>query len=463
MQTITRNTLKLTIALVVLVAMFGAGFHSSVAYAATCTPTVFQDLYALSGTTTLYGTTSVNFWGYSKTASGASLPGPVLEFNQGDCVQVTLYNVDIPENTSLLFQGQEMIPDTVGVAQGGSMVYTFTASRPGTFLYEAGLIPGAQHQVAMGLYGALVVRPVDGNNVPITNQAYASPTTTFTSESVLVLSEIDPSLNANPVGFDMRKYAPRYFLVNGKAYPDTASIFVAAGDIVLLRYVNAGLQSHAMSSLGVAQKVIATDGSPFAYPHSMVAETIATGQTLDTLVTIPASASLNTKYPIYDANMMLRNSGGSASGLGGMLTFLTVGTPPPPGPDTTGPLLSSITLAPNPSNGTVSVNLSFNADDTYTGGNNVTAAEYWIDAQAPTSITVGTPAPVCSSVSCDPIRSECGYAHRFRARPGCVGQLEHDQHHQPGGGQCRSNNQRPQFDTQPKQWLGECDPVLHCQ
>ena len=53
-----------------------------------------------------------------------------------------------------------MVPDQTGVAAGGGTTsYTFTAGAPGTYLYEAGLIPGSQYQVAMGLYGALVVRP----------------------------------------------------------------------------------------------------------------------------------------------------------------------------------------------------------------------------------------------------------------------------------------------------------------
>ena len=97
----------------------------------------------------------------------------------------------------------------------------------------------------------------------------------------------------NPASFDMRNYAPRYFLINGKAYasPVTGDIPVTAGNTVLLRYVNAGLQSHAMSTLGIAQKAIAMDGHALAHPHSMVAETIATGQTLDALVTIPASSA----------------------------------------------------------------------------------------------------------------------------------------------------------------------------
>ncbi len=193
MHTITRNPLKFIIVLMVLAAMFGAGIHTSVAYAA-CAPTASYELWAKTGTATLYGTTSVTIWGYSTSDVGApSLPGPQLTVNQGDCVSVTLHN-SLTETTALLFQGQDMIPDTQGVAAGGVTQYIFTASRPGTFLYEAGLIPGTQHQVAMGLYGALVVRPVEG-----VNQAYNSPSPAFTSDAVLVLSEIDPALN-NSVG-----------------------------------------------------------------------------------------------------------------------------------------------------------------------------------------------------------------------------------------------------------------------
>jgi FtsP/CotA-like multicopper oxidase with cupredoxin domain len=222
MQTITRNIRNLTIVLVVLAAIISAGFSSSTAYAATCAPTVLRDLYAQTGTATLYDSISINIWGYSTDGLAATLPGPVLDVNQGDCVQVTLYNVDIPESTALLFQGQELIPDTTGVAAGGTAVYTFLASRPGTFLYEAGLLPNAQHQVAMGLYGALIVRPATAG------QAYDDIATTFDKESVLVLSELDTALNtvlpavpnANPGAFDMRDYNPKYLLINGKAFQE---------------------------------------------------------------------------------------------------------------------------------------------------------------------------------------------------------------------------------------------------
>jgi len=346
MQTITRNTFKLAVALVVLLAMFGAGVNSSVAYAASCSPaTVSIDLYATTGTATLYGSTTVPIWGYSSssTAGSATLPGPVLDVNAGDCVQVNLHNVDIAEATSLLFQGQDMIPDTTGVTSGGSASYVFSADSAGTFLYEAGLIPNAQHQVAMGMYGALIVRPGTAG------QAYDDASTAYDSESVIVLSELDPALNSSgsPAGFDMRNYLPQYFLINGKAYPETApfSTDPGPGTKMLLRYVNAGLQAHAMSTLGLSQTIIAQDGQPYAYSHNVVAETVATGQTLDTLITVPASALEGDQFVLYDANMLLHNT--TAAGFGGMMAFLTVGTGAPP-PSDPGPTVSGLSLSPNP-------------------------------------------------------------------------------------------------------------------
>ncbi len=123
---------------------------------------------------------------------------------------VNLHN-NLSEPTALIFQGQAMVPDLTGVAAGGTKIYTFTATNPGTFLYEAGLIPGKQHQVAMGMYGALVVKPSDGT-------AYGTSATAFNEETLLVLSEFDTVLAVNPASFEMRNYAPRYFLINGKAY-----------------------------------------------------------------------------------------------------------------------------------------------------------------------------------------------------------------------------------------------------
>ncbi len=263
------------------------------------------------------------------------------------------------------------------------------------------------------MYGALIVRSGTAG------QAYGSAASAYDQEAVIVLSEFDTALVSNPATFDMRKYAPRYFLINGKAYPGTAPITVTAGNKVLLRYVNAGLQSHHMSLLGFTQTVLAADGSPFAYPHKMASETVAPGQTLDTLIAPPSTTPESSKFALYDATMLLRNNAGTGTnaGLGGMLAFLTVtGGTPTVGPDSAGPLLSGLSLSPNPSTGAATVTLSVTANDTTTGNSNVAQFEYTIDAGAPVSIPVGSPAPIATLSTALPSVSVGTHLVSVRAR-----------------------------------------------
>ncbi len=324
------------------------------------------DLYAVAGGVALPGQT-VNVLGYSPVNAPVTQPGgPVLVVNQGDTVTVRLHNtLGVP--TGLLFQGQAMPPDTVGVAAGATGTYSFVAGAPGTYLYEATPLPGTQYQVAMGLHGALVVRPAAAG------QAYDDPATAYDREALLVLSEIDPALNnsVDPAAFDMRNYAPRYFLINGKAYPDTAALPALPGNQLLLRYVNAGAKHHAMATLGLRQNFIAKDGSLLPQlNHNVASETLAPGQTADALSLVPATAAPGSRYAVYDAGLLsLRNS--SQAGFGGMLSFVTVDGAPA-ATDTQGPATSALAVS---NAGLVTATVS----DVDLGGSEVTAAEYFVD------------------------------------------------------------------------------------
>jgi FtsP/CotA-like multicopper oxidase with cupredoxin domain len=334
-------------------------------------------LYATTGMITMPdGTTMVPIWGYSDTAGGdAQLPGPTIVATEGDTVNITLHN-KLTQPTALIFPGQAMIPDLEGVAafDGAtihSKTYTFVASNPGTYLYESGLLPDAARQVAMGMVGALVVRPSLGADL-----AYGA-SSDFDVEALLLLSEIDPALNANPALFDMRDYSPKYRLINGKAYPDTEDIVTGPGYRVLLRYVNAGIQQHTMGVLGMDQEVIARDANLRPYPQRQLAESIGPGRTADAIVTVPASAGSvgnagETHFPLYDTSLLLHNNG---AGFGGMLAFLTVpdGTTPYTGPTTT-----EVDLDPNPTDESLPVDITA----TIMAGAtlDVTAAEYFVDA-----------------------------------------------------------------------------------
>jgi FtsP/CotA-like multicopper oxidase with cupredoxin domain len=345
--------------------------------------TVTCSLVAKTGTLSLPGA-SVPIWGFAENAgAAATVPGPTLVADQGDTVVVNLTN-NLGQPVSILFGGQAMTPDLVGAAaNGGTTSYTFTATTPGTYLYEAGIIPGSQYQVAMGLYGTLIVRPTGFPTAP--GQAYGGLTgaaTAFDDEALVVLGEIDPALtgttaspNLTPWTFDLRSFAPKYFLINGAPYTSTASpITTTPGNKLLLRYANAGIQQHSIGVLGLHQAVLSADGSELPSPRTMVAETLGPGQSADVLITVPTTTAAPTMYALYDASLTLNNS--SANGIGGMLAFIEAsGTA---GADTVGPLTSGVTLA------LASGALTASVSDATTGNANVTAAEYYIDTTAGT-------------------------------------------------------------------------------
>jgi hypothetical protein len=350
------------------------------------------DLWAKTGTVTLPGAAApVPIWGFAATAADpAGLPGPVLVVAVGDTVTVTVHNglarpvsLAVPAVTGLA-------ADTTGAASGASKAYTFTASRPGSYLYEAGHTPDGARQVAMGLFGALLVRPPAAADGSVS--AYGDAGSAYQDEAVLVLSEVDPALNtsADPLSFDLRKFNPRYRLINGKAFPETQRVATDVGRRVLLRYVNAGVLGHSMSLLGADQYLLARNARlrPFSYP--VAAETIPPGDTLDTLVSMPTGAD-GSAYPLYEAAGQLNNAGqrygtpvpgqSQPQAFGGMLTFLDTNAVPPTG-DVAGPVPAHVALAPATATAITPVTVTADFSDAANGGSVVSRAEYVIDSLA---------------------------------------------------------------------------------
>jgi FtsP/CotA-like multicopper oxidase with cupredoxin domain len=108
---------------------------------------------------------------------------------------------------------------TTSVGSGGSITYSFVASKPGTFIYESGTDP--KMQVGMGLFGALIVRPSMGANF-----VYNRADSQFTPEEnfLALLSEVDPyqhqAVELNKA-FNMNNYRARYWMINGRGFPDS--------------------------------------------------------------------------------------------------------------------------------------------------------------------------------------------------------------------------------------------------
>ena len=310
---------KKMLGLLALVAVAaGFAFYSTASRAAA----VPINLCAKPGSVTMPDSTVVTTWGFvlgDCTTGAAGAGGPVLEVSVGDVVTINLTS-NLPGTHVASFELAGLPVRNLGGGQ-----YEFTATRPGTFIYQS---PGdAGRQEAMGLYGALVVRPgteaagyTTSSCSTVAGSAY---TNAFDRECVLVLSAIDPLFNADPDNFDMNNYLATYWLINGNAYPNTDPLSGgAAGTRLLLRYVNAGYDNTAMSLLGTHQHVIARDAYALNNPFDAVAETIPAGGTEDVIVTIPATPAPNlTGFPLFNRSLHVTN--GSAATPGGILTFIT--------------------------------------------------------------------------------------------------------------------------------------------
>ncbi len=298
------------------------------------------------------GGTAIPMWGYALcTASWAScgaatVPGPALTVPVGDDVLTVRLANNLPAPTSLVINGliKPMTPvwndgtsgprganltkrvrsfDTEAAALTGTAVYTWPA-RPGTYLYQSGTQP--QVQVQMGLYGA-VTRKASAT------EAYAGAA--YNNEAILLYSEIDPALHAavqggtygTPTGptstFD---YQPKYFLINGKVYPDAPVVTLAGSPgVTLLRFLNAGLTTHVPMIDGTHWTLVAEDGKPYPYKTRQYTALLPAAKTMDVLVTPDAGGAV---YPILDRRLSLSNNGLED---GGMLVYLQYGAAGVPG------------------------------------------------------------------------------------------------------------------------------------
>lgn len=193
------------------------------------------------------------------------VPGPELRVNQGERVRVMLVN-HLPAATTIHWHGYPLPNADDGVAgltqdavkPGDSYTYEFVASIPGTYWYHAH--QDTEHQVPMGLYGALVVEP-------------DSPAP-YDLDSTVILGDADR--------------------------PDAAlHIDAAPGQRVLLRVVSAYAEDltgdpEVLTLIGAPYEIVAIDGHDLNRPQQLGPERIMidTGQRYDLAFTMPAGGQV---------------------------------------------------------------------------------------------------------------------------------------------------------------------------
>lgn len=276
------------------------------------------DLCASDGTVTINGVV-IPIWGYVDITGGgactpglATIPGPELTDIDGATLTVNLSNA-LPVPVSIFIPGlakisaDPLVPQTTSdglgrerltsfdetVLPGGTLSYSW-ATREGTFLYESG--SDVRTQVPMGMYGALA----------ITGTGYPA----VADETVVLFSEIDPVLNADPANFGgarVSNWNPQYFLINGEAYdPANPPIDITVSQDVLLRFVNAGLETFVPTfGGGIFMDVIAEDGNLYPYPLTQYGLELQAGKTYDAVINAGAVGT----YMLYDRALHLNGGG----------------------------------------------------------------------------------------------------------------------------------------------------------
>jgi FtsP/CotA-like multicopper oxidase with cupredoxin domain len=290
--------------------------------------------------------------------SGVTIPGPVLEFSAGT-ITINLVNnlasvfqqapvsLIIPgllPTTSVRGISAVFPPTTTGTspvydtaapkgtppvsrvrsfaaeASGATIqTYHFNATgKAGTYLYEDSSTQ--QVSLQMGVYGAVIIRPAGWvattNQIAYTGIPYDFENTDANGTPVpYVFGDFDPGINQaliiTPAGpFSTTLSVPKYFMINGKNFPQTTDIVAAFNPAAvtplrtLVRLLNAGSVSVDPTFVGQTLTVIAEDGQPKAVPTTVNNSiNIPAGKTVDVIITPTAMGYT----PVYDRSLGLIN------------------------------------------------------------------------------------------------------------------------------------------------------------
>jgi FtsP/CotA-like multicopper oxidase with cupredoxin domain len=323
-------------------------------------------LWADSTDKTMPDGRAVPVWGFGLDGDGnfatagdytITVPGPTLRIASGDTTLIIHLKNNLNEPVSLTILGQILSNNTGPVwtnfpddtqtwsgsrpttppfnltarvrsfshetAPGAVGEYRWESFRPGTFLLQSGTNPAKQ--VQMGLF-----LPVIKDTAP----GLAYPGVHYNKEMIVLFHEIDPAIQeaiaagtygAVPgatITSSIHRVA-KYFLINGMSFPDTGlnplngSMPVYTGSRLLIRFLNAGLNTHVPQLLGTYMTLWAEDGNRYHYPRQLCGFELAAGKTADVIL----EPGKKGKIPLHDAMLNLTNAGQSP---GGMLAYVSV-------------------------------------------------------------------------------------------------------------------------------------------
>jgi len=316
-------------------------------------------------------------WVMANGVLAANAPAPTITVDEDDEFFLTLTNVGMalrPDlfdphtvhwhgfpNASSVFDG---VPDSsVSINMGASLSYYYNAKLPGTYMYHCHV--EATEHMQMGMLGNLYVRAkqdhcMDTGTCPpghVAGDRYAyndgDGSTQYDADYPIQIGSFDPefhdaSFNVQPLPF--RSMRDRFFLLNGRGYPDTvnpntlmtmdelgtmqpsqpvSSLIVAdAGDRILLRISNLSVtEFYTLGTSGIPFEVVGLDarhlrdedGNNMYYKTNSL--TLGGGESADVILDT-ATLDPGTTYFLYATN--LDRLANNAENFGGMLTEIRI-------------------------------------------------------------------------------------------------------------------------------------------
>lgn len=221
----------------------------------------------------------VRLMGYTKLIGGAiDLPAPTLYFNEGDSVNLKLWNLSQNAPHTIHLHGLDVDQQNDGVPalswevyHNETKTYEFIAPHAGTYIYHCHVATAIHLQG--GMYGMLIVLPADsskttwlgGYNYEKDYSWMTSELDTNWHEDTLFNHAYDTGNTMMPI--QVLEYEPQHFLVNGKSeqqlIDSTISISGNINEVIYLRLANIGYHGNKFifpNSLNA--QIVSSDGRP---------------------------------------------------------------------------------------------------------------------------------------------------------------------------------------------------------
>lgn len=247
----------------------------------------------------------MNAWGYN-----GSVPGPMIEVNEGDRVRIVFTN-KLPEDTTVHWHGLEIPIAMDGtpyisqpmVAPGGTFIYEFTLNQYGTFFYHS---HGAMQEM-MGMIGLFVIHP----KVP--HEPRVDRDFGLILQGWALLPNND---TPNTMAMEFN-----WLTINGKSAPATTPLLVKQGERVRIRMVNMGMDHHPIHIHGHQFYVTGTEGGRIPqtawYPGNTVIVGVAQARDVEFDAVYAGDWMLHCHLPHHMMNQMVSMVGPMAMSHGG--------------------------------------------------------------------------------------------------------------------------------------------------